>query len=52
MANVLILSTLGNHAAAADVTTVERVAVPEPSTLLIAASPLVALATRVRNWRA
>jgi hypothetical protein len=50
-ANVLIFSTPGNPAAAADVTTVVRVAVPEPSTLLIAASPLVALAMRIRKRR-
>lgn len=51
-ANVLIFTTPGNPAQAADVTTVVRVAVPEPSTWVIAASPLLALAVRLRKQSA
>jgi hypothetical protein len=51
-ANVLVFTTPGSPAAAADVTTVVRVATPEPSTLLIATPPLVALAARLRKRRA
>jgi hypothetical protein len=49
---VLNSTTPGDLPAAADVTTVVRVATPEPSTLLIAMAPLVALAARIRKRRA
>ena len=51
-ANVLASSAPNTAALGADVTTVVRVATPEPSTLVIAALPLVGLAARFRKRRA
>jgi hypothetical protein len=48
-ANVLIFSTPGNPAQGADVTTVVRVAVPEPAAAMMATAPLLFLATSRRR---